>query len=365
MTYPLLLALVAFFEAETLAYLAVNRVASRLRNVSLFTSKDQILPPLPRSLWLYLSFFPYCFLAAFDGGNLRRTGRLLSCVALDALVSYRSFLKFPSTYPRPTIHDDDPGLEAAWRTLHEADPPANTFPSVHVGHSMLLALALSHHLPRQRSDALMLWASLITASTLTTKQHYLIDLAGGVVAAEAIVTHVYEPWEEGRLDWRTARDELGKLFERLDDMAGAPEQAWLRAADRHPRLREFLGTLASHDSLADLYASMDGRHDLLTQTRRLARLLSTSGRLFSLLTAPLPGSRKFARQFEAVVEQLSDRRLADYLRENEPELRRALQLLFELEATVAPAPAPAPTPVPASIPDPVPLPEAIPAGAPA
>ena len=337
MTYPLLLALVAFFEAETLAYLAVSRVASRLRNVSLFTPKDTILPPLPRSLWLYLSFFPYCFLAAFDGGNLRRTGRLLSCVALDALVSYRSFLKFPSTYPRPTIHDDDPRLEAAWRTLHEADPPANTFPSVHVGHSMLLALALSHHLPRQQSDALMLWASLITASTLTTKQHYLIDLAGGVVAAEAIVTHVYEPWEEGRLDWRTARDELGKLFERLDDMAGAPEQAWLRAADRHPRLREFLGTLASHHSLADLYASMDGRHHLLKQTRRLARLLSTSGRLFSLLTAPLPGSRTFARQFEAVVEQLSDRRLADYLRENEPELRRALQLLFELEATAAPA----------------------------
>jgi membrane-associated phospholipid phosphatase len=352
MTYPLLLALVAFFEAETLAYLAVSGVASRLRNVSLFTSNDKILPRLPRSLWLYLSFFPYCLLAAFDGGNIRRTGRLLSCVALDSLVSYRSFLKFPSAYPRIAIHDDDPRLEAAWRTLHEADPPANTFPSLHVGHSMLLALALSHHLPRQRSDALMLWASLITASTLTTKQHYLIDLAGGVVAAEAIVTHVYEPWEEGRLDWRTARDELGKLFERLDAMARAPEQAWLHAADRHPRLREFLGTLANHASLADLYASMDGRHHLLKQTQRLAKLLSHSGRLFTILTAPLPGTRKFARQFEAAVDQLSDGRLADYLRENEPELRRALQLLFELEAPTAPAPAPVPVQVPVSAPVP-------------
>ena len=143
MTYPLLLLLVAFFEAETLAYLAVNGVASRLRNVSLFTPADKILPALPRSLWLYLSFFPYCLLATFSVGSLRRTGRLLSCVALEALVSYRSYLKFPSAYPRQPIHDDDPRLEEAWRALHEADPPANTFPSVHVGHAFLLARCAS------------------------------------------------------------------------------------------------------------------------------------------------------------------------------------------------------------------------------
>ncbi len=359
MTYPLLLLLVAFFEAETLAYLAVSGVASRLRNVSLFTPADKVLPALPRSLWLYLSFFPYCFLAAFHGGSVRRTGRLLSCVALESLVSYRSFLKFPSAYPRAAIHDEDPGLDAAWHTLHEADPPSNTFPSVHVGHAYLLALALSHHLPRQRSDALMLWASLITASTLTTKQHYLIDLAGGVVAAESIVTHVYEPWEEGRLDWRAVRDELGRLFERLDAMASAPEQAWLNSADRHPRLRQFLGTLASHASLTELYASMDGRHGLLEKTRRLASLFGQAGTLFSLLTAPLPGARRFALQFAEVVQGLSDGRLAAYLKENEQELRRALQMLFELEtpAAAAPAPVQAPDHVPARAPVPaVPVP---------
>jgi membrane-associated phospholipid phosphatase len=337
MTYPLLLALVAFFELETLAYYAVNGVASRLRNVSLFTPNDRILPPLPRSLWLYLSFFPYCLLAAFSGGSLRRTGRLLSCVALEALVSYRSYLKFPSAYPRPAIHDDDPRLEAAWRALHRADPPANTFPSVHVGHSMLLALALSHHLPPKRSEALLLWASLITASTLTTKQHYLIDLAGGVVAAEAIVTHVYEPWEEGRLDWRMARAELQRLLARLDAMAETPERAWLRAADRHPRLRQFLGRLGSHSSLAELYASVGERHYFLRQARRLGRLLGTSGTFFSMLTAPVPGLRRFTRQFERAAEGLSDGRLAEYLRENEQDLRRALQLLFEFEPAAATA----------------------------
>ena len=337
MTYPLLLLLVAFFEVETLAYLAVNGVASRLRNVSLFTTKDKILPPLPRSIWLYLSFFPYCFLAALDGGSLRRTGRLLGCVALEAMVSYRSFLKFPSAYPRPTVRAEDPRLDAAWRSLHQADPPANTFPSVHVGHSYLLALALSHHLPRRHSDALLLWASLITASTLTTKQHYLIDLAGGVVAAEAIVTHVYEPWEEGRLEWRVAWGHLERLFQRLDGMARDPERAVLRADERHPRLRKFLGTLSSHASLADLYAATDGRHRLLRQGRRLARLLGRGGRLMSLLTSPLPGSLEFAGQFEAAVHQLNDGRLAAYLKENEQELRQALQLLFELEATAVEA----------------------------
>jgi hypothetical protein len=205
-----------------------------------------------------------------------------------------------------------------------------------VGHAYLLALALSHHLPRQRSDALMFWASLITASTLTTKQHYLIDLAGGVVAAESIVTHVYEPWEEGRLDWRVARAELRKLMERLDAMAGAPGEARLRAAERHPRLRQFLATVSSHASLGELYRSIHGRHYFLRQTRRLARLLAQSGTFFSMLTAPLPGSRRFARQFQKVAERLTDGRLASYLGENERELRRALQLLFELEPPAAP-----------------------------
>jgi len=314
MTYPLLLGLVAFFELETLAYLAVNGIASRLRSVPLFTPADRILPALPRSLWLYLSFFPYCFLATFNVGSLRRTGRLLSCVALEALVSYRSYLKFPSSYPRQPIHDADPGLDEAWHALHEADLPANTFPSVHVGHAFLLALALSHHLSRQRSDALLLWASLITASTLTTKQHYLIDLAGGVVAAEAIVTHVYEPWEEGRLDWRAARDELERLLERLDAMARAPERSVLK--------------------------SEEGRHHFLEQGRLLARLLTQGGTLLDLLTAPLPGARRLFREFEAAVQGLSDGRLVAYLRENEGDLRQALQLLFQLEAPPPSAPAP-------------------------
>jgi membrane-associated phospholipid phosphatase len=338
MSYPLLLLLVAFYEVETFAYLAVNGVASRLRGTSLLTPYDRNLPALPRSLWLYLSFFPYCFLAMLSVGDLRRTGRLMACVALEALVSYRSFLKFPSAYPRPVIRVGDRRLRAAWRALHRVDPPANTFPSVHVGHSYLLALALSHHLPPRRSDALLLWASLISASTLTTKQHYLVDLAGGVVAAEAIVTHVFEPWEEGRLDWRTVREELARLFDRLDAMALAPERAVLRVADRHPRLRRFLGTVAQHASLTDLYASLDGRHALLQQVRRLARLLNRRGVLFTLLTAPLPGSRKFARQFERAVHRLSDRRLAAYLAENERELRQALQLLFGLEPARAARP---------------------------
>jgi hypothetical protein len=52
----------------------------------------------------------------------------------------------------------------------------------------------------------------------------------------------------------------------------------------------------------------------------------------SILTSPIPGSLEFARQFEAAVHQLNDGRLAAYLKENERELRRALELLFELES---------------------------------
>lgn len=68
------------------------------------------------------------------------------------------------------------------------DKPGNTFPSLHVATTVLGALRLRH----RRGGALwLLWAALISVSTLTVKQHFLVDVLGGLAVAFAVHAVVF------------------------------------------------------------------------------------------------------------------------------------------------------------------------------
>ena len=84
---------------------------------------------------------------------------------------------WPTTIPRPAARN--PAFEALWLF----DVPTNCFPSLHVA----LATIAAFFWPRQRRMA-TIWAAGIALSTLTTKQHYAIDVVGGlIVSAVAII----------------------------------------------------------------------------------------------------------------------------------------------------------------------------------
>jgi len=94
---------------------------------------------------------------------------------------------FPTTYPRPPPPQGDSLSEQFYRLLVAADRPTNCFPSSHIAIPALSLWALSREHPRK---APWMWALyvLFALSILTTKQHYLVDLFGGLgVAAIAII----------------------------------------------------------------------------------------------------------------------------------------------------------------------------------
>ncbi|HSU84087.1 MAG TPA: phosphatase PAP2 family protein, partial [Thermoanaerobaculia bacterium] len=72
----------------------------------------------------------------------------------------------------------------AWglRSLYSADPPYNCFPSLHVAHSFVSALACSR-VHRGVGIAGVVCASLVGLSTLFTKQHYVLDVLAGILLA--------------------------------------------------------------------------------------------------------------------------------------------------------------------------------------
>lgn len=68
------------------------------------------------------------------------------------------------------------------RALYSADPPHNCFPSLHVAHSFVSALAVSH-VHRRVGIIALISGMLVALSTLFTKQHYVLDVMAGVVLA--------------------------------------------------------------------------------------------------------------------------------------------------------------------------------------
>jgi membrane-associated phospholipid phosphatase len=68
------------------------------------------------------------------------------------------------------------------RALYSSDPPYNSFPSLHVAHSFVSALACSR-VHRRLGIIAMIAATLVAFSTLFTKQHYVLDVVAGVSLA--------------------------------------------------------------------------------------------------------------------------------------------------------------------------------------
>ncbi len=96
------------------------------------------------------------------------------------------FMVFPTTLPRDAL---SPGEKLAplYAQLHAMDKPVNCFPSLHV---TLAHLAWTTYL-RARGAKLagvFAWAMLITISTLTTKQHYFVDILAGFALAAVSLT---------------------------------------------------------------------------------------------------------------------------------------------------------------------------------
>jgi len=129
------------------------------------------------ALYLFLILLPVFVVR--DEPHVRRMFLAYLCVWL---ASYVVFFLYPTVAPRPA-HVLAPGF-GAWglRLLYSADPPYNCFPSLHVAHSFVSAFAC-RPVHRGVYRAAIVCAALVALSTLFTKQHYILDVAAGIVLA--------------------------------------------------------------------------------------------------------------------------------------------------------------------------------------
>jgi membrane-associated phospholipid phosphatase len=138
---------------------------------------DRLIPFIDWTIWIYASQYLLLYLCFLGVNSARAVSRLVYAISLASLLAFCVFLVYPTVFPRGLTAED--GAAAfAFRFLYSIDSAANCFPSLHVALAWLSALGLRDE--RKRAGALALvWAALISISTLTTKQHYFVDLVGG------------------------------------------------------------------------------------------------------------------------------------------------------------------------------------------
>jgi membrane-associated phospholipid phosphatase len=145
------------------------------------SSWDKAIPFLPHTVWIYTSemfLFFSVYILSKDIVNANKY--LYSFLALQ-IVSVAIFMAWPTTYPRelyPLPLDLDPWTTHIFNNLRGIDSPANCLPSLHVS-SVYLSSFVYLDEQKKKFPFFFGWATAIALSTLTTKQHYIIDVVAG------------------------------------------------------------------------------------------------------------------------------------------------------------------------------------------
>lgn len=164
-----------------LVYFLLNNARGHIHSLEM--PIDDRIPVLPAFVFPYLSI--YALLALSIWRFLKAETRIFTIAALaiglDLVLSYLVFLSYQTQVERPVILGSDISSDIL-RWVYSVDKPFNAFPSLHTSISTLLVL-LWRKAGSRLQPIIALWAALIIASTLLTKQHYIADVLGGIAVA--------------------------------------------------------------------------------------------------------------------------------------------------------------------------------------
>lgn len=147
---------------------------------------DQTVPFLPWTVLIYISeyfYFAFVYILLKREDNINH---YLYSYFSAQLIACFIFIFYPVTYPReqfPVPQDLPLWLQNTWVWLRNADAPTNCLPSLHVASVYLSAFAFITDKQMKRFWGFFIWSTLIAFSTLSTKQHYLVDILTGLILA--------------------------------------------------------------------------------------------------------------------------------------------------------------------------------------
>lgn len=153
----------------------------------LTTELDRRIPFAPAWVSVYVLSFPFwavSYILAARENSCQDWFRFVFADMASRLVCGLIFLLYPTTNLRPAITGDG-FWDWAMGVIYALDPPLDLFPSIHCLVSLMCYLGIRRcgRIATWYRQGTLLFAVLIFASTQFTKQHYLVDIAGGIAVA--------------------------------------------------------------------------------------------------------------------------------------------------------------------------------------
>lgn len=187
------------FFVVSLLYLTTNRYSFLQPYQLRWTELDKKIPLLPWTVWIYLSGFPFLIVALWLNRCVVSLNKHLYSLFFLCFSSNLIFFFFPTSLPRDQIQPKNTS-ETVLSWIHWIDLPKNCCPSLHVSIAILVALGFLDD-KKEHFPWIFAWALLVAGSTLTTHQHSIWDVLGGLTLGISIF-FIFHRWMPYR--WRTA-----------------------------------------------------------------------------------------------------------------------------------------------------------------
>lgn len=154
------------------------------------TDFEKNLPFIKDSVYLYMSYAPFFATSIYLIKDQKNFEKSMQSMRALSEISDMFYHKYPAHFPygrevntKLTHWKPD---DLLYRFCYNFDSGNNTFPSQHVNLSTLSGLVLLHSGYQRSGKLMLLWAVLIAASTLTTKQHFQIDVPAALLLASKV-----------------------------------------------------------------------------------------------------------------------------------------------------------------------------------
>jgi len=179
---------VGFFSLWLWAYDLVNAFAADPVRTIHLTSPASVFPWIiqPWTAVIYIAggvifpLVPFLYYRSWRG-----IAFVMACVMASSLIAFAIYWAWPVSMVRPEFAGETLG-ERLMRWVFLVDKPANCFPSLHV----IFAVLGAHLIDRAGAGRAARWiwwafAAAVSVTTITSGQHYFIDVPAGVAVALA------------------------------------------------------------------------------------------------------------------------------------------------------------------------------------
>lgn len=170
-----------------LVYFGGRKISGGFYHHNLTTGLDDIIPFIPWTILIYWGCVVFWGINYYLGIRYDKFGGRCFPAAhfIGETICFILFVLFPTTMVRPEIRDVG-GLLSIVETTYKNDSADNLLPSIHCFVSWLCWIGVrgNSRIPKWYRILSFIIAASVCISTLTVKQHVIVDVISGVLLAE-------------------------------------------------------------------------------------------------------------------------------------------------------------------------------------